>query len=137
MRSFVSKLMAVLVLTQAVSGWCCHRPCHCSEGDVAEASLTTAEVGDHEDCCHHEHETLVLNASSHCQCHECQGFCTYLVGAKSHLVRSHMALGFDFVATNSDASLTQLSVERATGTSEPIHLGPPVRLHLLHQSLLI
>jgi hypothetical protein len=137
MQAFVSKLMAVLVLAQAASGWCCHRPCHCLDGDVAEASLTTSDVCGHDECCHDDHETLVLNASSHCQCHECQGFCTYLAGAKSHLVRSQMELGFGFLATNSDVSHVQLSVERAAATSEPIHLGPPVRLHLLHQSLLI
>jgi hypothetical protein len=135
MHASVSKLMVALVLAQAVSGWCCHRPCHCLDGEIAEASQDAKEVGSHE-CCHDDH--LVLNASSHCQCHECQGFCTYVAGAKLQIVRPHTATGLDVAAMTADAAQTQRAVAQWSQISAAsVHPGPPVRLHLLHQSLLI
>lgn len=137
MQAFVSKLMAILVLSQAVSGWCCHRPCHCSAGEAAEISLTEIGICGHSECCHDDHEGLILNASSHCQCHECQGFCTYVTGAKLQIARSHTMIGLDAVATT-DAAQAQLAATQWWQISAAsVHLGPPLRLHLLHQSLLI
>ncbi|HEY4232048.1 MAG TPA: hypothetical protein VGM76_01350 [Lacipirellulaceae bacterium] len=133
MQAFVSKLMVGLVLAQAISGWCCHRPCHCLDGEAADvcAELTADE------CCHNDHSTLTLHASAHCQCHECLGFCTYVAAAKSQLVRPQTSFGFDLAAANPGLANTQWSVEQRAGNRESDQLGPPVRLHLLHQSLLI
>jgi hypothetical protein len=137
MQAFVSKLMAILVLSQAVSGWCCHRPCHCLDGEAAESSADAFECCGHSDCCHDGHESLVPNASSHCQCHECQGFCTYVPGAKLQIARPHTMVGLDAIATT-DAVQTQLSATQWSQISATsVHLGPTLRLHLLHQSLLI
>jgi hypothetical protein len=133
MQAFVSKLMVGLVLAQAVSGWCCHRPCHCLESEAAQVS--TAVTGD--ECCCGDHTTLTVHASSHCQCHECLGFCTYVAAAKANFARPQAAFGLDLVAVNPGLASTQLSVEQGAGNRESVQLGPPVRLHLLHQSLLI
>jgi hypothetical protein len=130
--------MAILVLAQAVSGWCCHRPCHCLAGEVAEFSADAFDVCGHSECCHDEHESLILNASSHCQCHECQGFCTYVPGAKLQIARPHTTVWLDAVATNDAAAQTQLVATQSSQISAAsVHLRPPLRLHLLHQSLLI
>jgi hypothetical protein len=138
MQAFVSKLMAILVLSQAVSGWCCHRPCHCLDGEAAESSADAFDGCGHSDCCHDDHESLILNASSHCQCHECQGFCTYVSGAKLQIARPHTAVGFDAALTTAAAAQTQLAATQwSQTTATRVHLGPPLRLHLLHQSLLI
>jgi hypothetical protein len=134
MQAFVSKLMITLVLAQAVSGWCCHRPCHCLEGEAAEASSEITAC----DCCHDEsHAVAALHAATHCQCHECLGFCTYVARAKSQVLRPAAASVFDLVATIPGPANTRWSLELRAGSREPDLLGPPVRLHLLHQSLLI
>jgi hypothetical protein len=134
MQAFVSKLMVTLVLAQAVSGWCCHRPCHCLEGEAAEVSSETSAC----DCCHDDnHDVLALHATSHCQCHECLGFCTFVAGAKSQVVRPEAASGFDLAATTPRPATTRLGMEQGAASGESNHLAPPVRLHLLHQSLLI
>ena len=116
MQAFVSKLMAVLVLTQAVSGWCCHRPCHCSDGDVAEVSLATTEVCGHEDCCHDDHESFGPKRLVALPVPRMPGL-LHVRGWREarNLLRSHMALGLDVVATNSDAAQTQLDVDAMGG----------------------
>jgi hypothetical protein len=139
MQAFVSKLMAVLLLSQAVSGWCCHRPCHCLEGEGSEVSLAGIDDCGHDECCHEEaHAASAFHASSHCQCHECLGFCTYVAGAKLQIVRPHATAGLDALATNAAAVQSQLAATQWSQLSPAsVHLGPPMRLHLLHQSLLI
>ena len=125
MQAFVSKLMVTLVLAQAVSGWCCHRPCHCLEGEAAEVSAEMTAG----DCCHDDNHAG--------QCHECLGFCTFVAGAKSQVVRPEAASGFDLAATTPRPATTRLGMEQGAASGESNHLAPPVRLHLLHQSLLI
>jgi hypothetical protein len=139
MQALVSKLMVGLVLAQAVSGWCCHRPCHCLDGEAAEISLAGIDDCGHDECCHEDaHAASAFHASSHCQCHECLGFCTYLSGAKLQIARPHTIVGPDAIATTIGTSQTQLAATHSSQLSSAIiHLGPPVRLHLLHQSLLI
>jgi hypothetical protein len=139
MQALVSKLMVALVLAQAVSGWCCHRPCHCLDDEAAENSLAGIDDCGHDECCHDEvHAASAFHASSHCQCHECLGFCTYVAGAKLQIARPHTMVGLDALATNAAATHTQLAASQWSHFSPAsVHFGPPVRLHLLHQSLLI
>ena len=135
MQAFVSKLMAALLVAQAVSGWCCHRPCHCLDGEFAEA-MAAVEDCDHARC-YHDHDRVAFNAAPHCQCHECQGFCTYVTSAKSQVARSVSDFGSVLATATVDLSHPQLTLAEAARSGEPIQLEPPVRLHLLHQSLLI
>src|SRR5262249_42945648 len=136
-QAFASKLMAALVLAQAVSGWCCHRPCHCLDGEVAELSSIGIEGLAQSQCCHDDHVGLVLNASSPCQCHECHGFCTFVTGSKQQIAQPNTGAALDTIATNSASDQTQFNAEWSQVPAASTHLVPPLRLHLLHQSLLI
>ena len=132
MQAFAAKLMMGLVLVQAVSGWCCHRPCHCLDGDLAEA------CGIAEECSlrHIDHAALSVTATSHCQCHECQGFCTYVAAAKSHVARPQLTASA--AASVPAAGRCELNIARGTHDRlASLESGPPVGLHLLHRSLLI
>jgi hypothetical protein len=138
--------MATLLVAQAVSGWCCHRPCHCLVGNDVEAKLLESEYSEasppatpHDDHtgCHHDHNGLIVSAVPHCQCHECQGFCTYVANAKLHVARSLADFRPVLATAIVDSSLLQLAPADDGRTSELCQPEPPVRLHLLHQSLLI
>jgi hypothetical protein len=136
MQAFVSKLMVGLVVAQAVSGWCCHRPCHCLEDEVAEVSHA-APIESSIECCHDDHDSAAVHFEPHCQCHQCLGFCTYVGSAKAQVARPFSVLGPVPLAAISTADRVQLSAERGAGSRELAAFGPPVGLHLLHKSLLI
>jgi hypothetical protein len=133
MQAFVSKLMVGLVLAQAVSGWCCHRPCHCLEDEVADVSHTELD-----ECCHDDHDSATVHFESHCQCHECFGFCTYVGSTKTHVARQLVACVHDVTATSpSLESARPASARLWHFAAASVDIGPPVGLHLLHKSLLI
>jgi hypothetical protein len=139
MRAVFSSLVATALLIHAVMG-CCWHHAHdalCSIRSSAEQALETG-------CCHHdqgEHGDQQQGQPSHAPCrghsHCCQGLCTYLPAQKTQLdtLQSHVPLDFAaIVQATCDAHVSALfHIERTHETAA----GPPLRLHLYHQILLI
>jgi hypothetical protein len=137
MRAFSSILMAGLLTIQAVSGWCWHpaRDCAGLEASTAPAEWTVK-------CCDgdckgaHDGEP----SQSPCKCRlECSGVCTFVPPEKTQVdANPQPANGFDQLAVSTALADSQAVPTNWTqvfcGTSE---LQSPLRLHLLHQILLI
>ncbi len=133
MQALVSSLMAVLLLANAVVGCCRHAVLDCATADGFGATVAKAEP-----CCQHEPD-------EHGQPHgpggctvECYGACTYLPPERSDTDLADGVAPLDLVplihpllTTGCDGPARPSAALPATGYS------PPVRLHLLHQSLLV
>ena len=136
MHALFSNLMAAWLLTLAVSGWCCHRPFGC-EGVQRNAASVTHTIGSCCKCCNSQ-TSAASTAPCNCRWGECQGVCTYLPPQRTQVDTQHVLLPFDFAAIISALGDAQVAValswERAY---HPIRFEPSLRLHLLHQILLI
>ena len=136
MRAFSSILMASLLLIQAVSGWCWH-----PARDCTGLGLSAAPVAWTVRCCNCDREGAKEEEPSQapCRCRlECSGICTYVPPVKTQIDAPQLVVDFDHLAispalADSQAVSTNWT-QVAYGASE---LAPPLRLHLLHQTLLI
>lgn len=136
MRAVSSSLMVGLLIIQAVSGWCWHPARNCTglESSVAPVAWTIR-------CCDGDCEGAREREPSQdpCKCRlECSGVCTFVPPEKTQIDAPQLVVGFDHLAvspalTDSQA-VSAFWTEVARGRSE---LEPPLRLHLLHQILLI
>jgi hypothetical protein len=123
-QALLSTAMAGLLLLHAAAGVAWHHESGCAEGG-AEA------------CCSCGHESAPAPAAP-CQCHwECETCCNYLPAPKVHVDRAadvaftpaaDAAIGFLHTSLSDSFSGFALATEAA---------APPVRLHLLNQSLLV
>ena len=132
MNALLAKLMTALLLFQAVTGWCCHRPC--SDGAESVVAVHTAQ----HDCCHSsKHSGPQSPANSPCDCGDCLGFCTFVSERPAELKASELL--------STVAALTAfVDCERFVESSlfESRFAGRDcaalsLRLHLLHQVLLV
>lgn len=136
MRAFSSFLMAGLLTIQAVSGWCWHpaRDCTGLETSTVPAAWTVK-------CCDGDCEGAHEGEPSQdpCECRlECSGICTFVPPEKTQIDAPQLAVCFDHLAVCpalADSQAVSTNWTQVTyGASE---LEPPLRLHLLHQTLLI
>ena len=68
---------------------------------------------------------------------QCQGVCTYLPVQKTQLDKSQLDVPMDFAAIVPATCDAQIAAEFCVAHSLDVPLEPPLRLHLLHQILLI
>jgi hypothetical protein len=134
MRAIVSNLTAAMLLVHALVGCCRHLERNCVRHESATEGVSVMAA-----CCDH---CRGQNESSprpeKCGC-ECQGVCTYLPPQKTLIDAPHSIISFDFLpidpplADNCLASANAL-LEQSSSCSCP---GLPLRLHLLHQIILV
>lgn len=123
MSRFLAILTAGLISLHALLGCC---GLHLCASDAAEHCQVAC---DHQGC-EHEHSDDPGDS-----CLVCRGASTYLPPEKPHVDDS-----FTYVATVIPTALTGLGNYTSGAGVADIHgtaLGPPLRLHLLHQILLI
>jgi len=127
--------MTGLLLIQAFTGWCWHCPHdQARKNGCGSHALTATDSCDHD--CHHDADDQCSDGPCKCQL-ECQGFCTYLPTDKAHVDSPLLVVPFEFAAlqlSSSSAQLVGLYWERSR---DPVLHEPPLRLHLLHQIMLI
>ncbi len=138
MRTFVSNLTAAMLLVHALVG-CCRHPEHshtsCENTEFSDSLAT--------DCCRHDHEP-----SSHkdeqpfspCDCQfKCKALCIFLPPEKTLVDARQTVLCIDVVAIASCAANGYApSAHRYWSAESVLHgLEPPLRLHLLHQIILV
>lgn len=129
MQALLSTAMAGLLLLHAAAGALWHHSCGCAESGAFDAPA--------EACCSCGHGDAA-RPSAPCQCHwECATCCIYLPASKIQLERS-ADMAFAPAATGSLAILDSSLSDRFSGfVFAPEAAAPPVRLHLLNQSLLV
>ena len=135
MRALFSSLLAAWMFVLAVSGWCCRPPFACAQTDSAPSASRAAE------CCkrcgregHRESEpTAPCKGQS-----ECHGICVYLPVQKTQLDTKPVLASFDFIATVPALGDSQIAAALSwEQICDPLRFEPPLRLHLVHQVLLI
>ena len=136
MRAVSSILMASLLFIQAVSGWCWHPA---REGTGLDNSVAPIESTVR--CCDRDCEDAREGEPSQdpCKCRlECSGVCTFLPPEKTLIDAPQLVAGFDHLSVFPALAESQdVSANWTRVVHGPSELEPPLRLHLLHQSLLI
>jgi hypothetical protein len=133
MRALLAGLTALVLFIHAASGCCWH---HHHEGEAHGGTPGTATAH----CDHHRHGNE-HHGQPHGPCKsgsKCQGVCTYLPVQRTQLNAPQLVVALDLVG---DAAVAGCGAQR-TSTSWarvccPSDLRPPLRLHLLHQVLVI
>ena len=142
MRALVSYCMATWLLAVTVCGWCCHAPFVCAAELANQTSPpNSAALNDEHECACHTCKptpTGKRTPGTPCKCpHECLGLCKTLPKPRSTIEfkLSVAALAIDAIVPlpidSHGASF------RSAGSSHLADCGPPLRLHLLHQLLLV
>jgi|GEM_PF-4049109 len=136
MRAVSSILMAGLLLIQAVSGWCWH-----SARDYARLGTSASPKAWSVSCCDGDCEGTQDGEPSQdpCKCRlECSGICTFVPPEKTQIDAPLLAVGFDHLAVSpalaDSLALSTRWTQVVFGASKT---EPPLRLYLLHQSILI
>lgn len=132
--SCASILMSVLLLIQAVSGWC-WQPAHsgaCVDGSLMSVR-SAASCCDH---CRHSDTDIPRQGPGKCRM-ECSSVCTFLQPERTHVDSRSVTVPVGYAVV-----LTAIASEFVHAfliglTSESAQMVPPLRLHLLHQLLLI
>ncbi len=139
MHAFLSNLTAVLLVVHAMIG-CCHHPWHCEVECAAAAPVSLCAVAFPccDQCCESYDESEPPAEPCDCEL-ECQGVCTYLPTEKTQIDVSPADTAFDLPAAipallDGHLAAARLSRVLAHTLDES---PPPLRLHLLHQILLI
>ncbi len=135
MRTVLPISMAALLLIQAVSGSCWQPTRACIGLETARGVASTHS------CCETgcEDEGEGNSTEGPCGCDlECSGICTYLGSEKIDFDSAQLIVAFAHALVQSALADSQSVPTNWTqilcGTSE---IEPPLRLHLLHQTLLI
>jgi hypothetical protein len=133
MREWVSSSVAVLLLIQAVSGWCWQPSRDCG-GCGAAMAMVSQPCCDGHGCDKGQEEEPQAPCQHESECH---GFCTYLLPDKAEIRSPDLVASLDFVGIDS-ATWSTLPL----GTVRWSLAGPrdsrlPLRLHLYYQILLI
>jgi hypothetical protein len=141
MRMIVSIVTAAMLLVHALVGCCCGH--HESYAGICESTTQFESLSC--GCCHHDHvschdEHEHGRAPAPCKCKlECKATCIFLPPEKSHLDDGQTNHCSDVVADARPA----VTIQATTGCSSwgVMRLArawePPLRLHLLHQSILV
>ena len=136
MRAIVSILTAATLFVEGTGGWCLHPPGHDEICGRAQAVAPECEG-----CCKfHERAADEGGQAPVGPCQgesECHGICIFVPAQKSHLDDPLSVTQYDAVV------LATLVTDRPTvapigsPSGDPFDAESPVRLHLLHQLLLI
>jgi hypothetical protein len=136
MHGLVSNLMAALVGIHAVLGCGLHHAHECEECVPSSTQVARAPT-----CCHHQQDASPCDESAPtpCKCFlECHDVCAFLPTSKTQVELPALVVPFESALTVSAISSLQAA---SCSSSEFSHgnaaLAPPLRLHLLHQILLI
>ena len=136
MHAFLSNLMAAALLAHALLGCCWHHAHKCVQCDE-----TTQSVSHSAACCKHDHgpSQQKQQQPTPCKCKlECAGVCTYLPTQKTQLEQPQSAALFDFAAIvpvlAGVGTPSEFTWQR---TLDSAGADLPLRLHLMHQILLI
>ena len=135
MRAFVSNLTVAMLLIHALVGCCRHHEHNCCESTIERDSLAAG-------CCHddhasgdHEHEAPTPPGQN---TFGCQGVCTYLPPQKVLIDAPQLVNSIDFLAivptTANGYAAAGTFWDRTRVAQAP---EPPLRLHLLHQIILV
>lgn len=122
-------MMTGLLLIQSLTGWCWHCPCDCAP--IADHTAIPVAA---DDCCEDEQSPA---DSGKCNL-ECRGFCIYLPTEKPQVDHPDFSLPLDFDAVTLAARELRTGCAICWGeTEKAAESEPPMRLHLLHQVMLI
>ncbi len=131
MHAFISNAMAAWLVILAVSGWC-----HSTSDGVSDSSKPNVVA-----CCKHcDHQTGKENqpAAPRQPRTDCHGVCIYLPVQESQVDSTPVLLPFDFAAIIPSLEGSQVAAALSWERScDPMQSEPPLRLHLLHQIMLI
>jgi hypothetical protein len=135
MPRMLASFTAGLVCLHALLGCCWLHAQRC-----ALCPAEACQVAEHDGCCSHDRSERPGGHESDdpCQCRiECQGVCVYLPPEKAQIDCSDLTISFAICATPAwlDGShMDGLPGRPRGGWADSV---PPLRLHLLHQVLLI
>lgn len=132
MRAVSTILMVSLLLIQALSGWCWHAARDRTGLETSVATVKSCD-GDCEDASEEE------PSQDPCKCRlECSGICTFVPPEKTLADAPQLVVGFDHLAIYPVLAGSQAVIGFWTEVARgPSDLERPLRLHLLHQILLI
>jgi hypothetical protein len=131
MQAFLSILMASVIVLHAAFGCCWHHAHCCSQ-------FSQVAVSQPAKCCQHHHESSGSHRQSPGKCKvECHGVCNYLVPQKVRIDPPRMVALFDVVANQTASSDFRFDVPSGWTLEKSSLETAPLRLHLLHQHLLI
>ena len=135
MRTLLPNLMAISLVVHAAVGCCWHHEHGCAHGDNSNTPICkSTQCCEHDDCPSHQGEAPEYPCHGKLECH---GVCTYVAPQK---IRLDSSLA---VAPLASATLwllfsdAQAAFGSAWNTADPAEFEPPLRLHLLHQIVLI
>lgn len=137
MHVLVSNLVAASLLLHAVFGCCWH---HRHDTSCCDNSPVAQAV---EACCQHHrgdecNDKHSLPSPAPCQGGpHCLGDCNYLAVQKSHLDQVQFDVPLDFAIPNSPFFDVRFATAHGCDRLYELDTGPPLRLHLVHQILLI
>jgi hypothetical protein len=135
MHAFLSGLLASALFVHAIYG-CCWHHAQCTPTCNHAIACTTTET----ECCDHSTAPAEGNQPQP-PCddqRDCQGVCNYLPSHKTQLDSPLDLAALDFPESLPANASAQLVAIRAAGEPcDPRVFEPPLRLHLLHQLLLI
>jgi hypothetical protein len=134
MRAAFSSLVSLSLLIHAVLGCCWH---HAHAGELLSSRASVAD--EPSDCCHHGAHPAEHPAPGPCNdSPHCEGICSYLPAPKSLIDMPQLVAPSDFAAILPAATDATLSAMLAGDRVIDLDgIKPPLRLHLLHQHLLI
>lgn len=132
MQAILKNVMASLLLLHAAFGCCLHCAHNCAGCENASPAGLVSTC-----CC--SHHTQAPQQKTPCKCPlECHRLCVYVPTHKASVDGSDLLPFFAFLASDGTEWNSQLAVALSwERTHEPLATEPSVRLHLLHQLLLI
>ena len=132
MHAFVSILMAGSLLAHAALGCCGHVEHTCGRGEVSAAALVASDCCDHEPAC-------PLDRDDPCKCRpECHGVCLFLPGPTTQFDAPSAGGSSDAATVFAPAAASPIAAAlRWERLCQRFKSERPLRLHLLHQLLLI
>jgi hypothetical protein len=134
MQALFSSLVAASLLIHAAIGCCWHHSHNGLCADDRQCQPTSDACAHHHGCCNGQHDQPTQEP---CGGHQCHGLCNYLPIQKSQVDDLKLQLPLDFAAIlPATCDMQGVAVHHAVGCSKAA-CEPPVRLHLLHQILLI
>ena len=135
MQAALSNLMAALLLVQALTGWCCFQPCARLGSEMVQ--VTESHQPPCCDDCDVENRPGPKPIAP-CRCQVCLGFCTYVPTDKAQVDCPELVVPFDSLAFAPVLADSHLSGNYlgSVANGRPV-AELPLRLHLMHQILLV
>jgi len=136
MRAIFCSLLSASLLIHALFGCCWHDLHNAGACGETPISLATEPACDHD----HDHDAAPDGHGSHCPCKgqsHCHGLCNYLPAQKTHIGKSQVNVLIDFAVDAQATSGSHVAAASFAPGMCKFCPAPPMRLHLLHQILLI